>query len=162
MARLKQTTRIVASSSGAQPSASAPASPPPDAAPSQDYARVYDWAPLALLAETSTQLPKNHLKTLLSNDPDEPSCAIDRENDFNVRIRIPPRGMPIYVDDRATNGGALHLHILRHLQKVEAALAFHLLREGADDGAERSPLPTPPECLGFHTGIRDPLQLLWA
>jgi len=104
MACLKQTARIVASSSGAQPLASALASPPPDATSYQDNARVYEWAPLALLAETSTQLPKGHLKTLLSNDTDEPSCAIDRENDFNVRIRIPPRGMPICADDRATNG----------------------------------------------------------
>ena len=86
-----------------QPSASAPASPPPNATSYQDNARVHDWAPLALLAESSTQLPKGHLKTLMSNEPDEPSCAIDRENDFNVRIRIPPRGMPICVDDRATN-----------------------------------------------------------
>ena len=104
MARLKQTARIVASSSGAQPSASAPAPPPPDATSFHDNARVYDWAPLALLAETSTLLPQGHLKSLLSNDPDEPSCAIDRENDFNIRIRIPPRGMPICADDRATNG----------------------------------------------------------
>ena len=124
MARLKQTARIVASSSGAQPSTSAPASPPPDAAPYQDYARVYDWAPLALLAETSIQLPKNHLKTLLSNDPDEPSCTIDRENDFNVHIRIPPRGMPICVDDRATNGVPLTFIYSAIFKRLKLRLPF--------------------------------------
>ena len=104
MARLKQTARTIASSSGAQPSASAPAPPPPVATSYHDNARVYNWAPLALLAETSTLLPQGHLKSLLSSDPDEPSCAIDRENDFNILVCIPPRGMPICVDDRATNG----------------------------------------------------------
>ncbi|XP_068504471.1 uncharacterized protein [Phaseolus vulgaris] len=84
MARLKQIARIVASSSGAQPSTSAPAPPPPDATSYHDNARVYDWAPLTLLAETSTLLPQGHLTSLLSNDPDEPSCAVDRENDFNI------------------------------------------------------------------------------
>ena len=74
-----------------------------DATSYHDNARVYDWAPLALLVETSTLLPQGHLTSLLSNDPDEPSCAVDRENDFNIRIRIPPRGMPICADDRATN-----------------------------------------------------------
>jgi len=127
MARLKQTARIVASSSGAQPSASAPASPPPDATSYQDNARVHDWAPLALLAETSTQLPKGHLKTLLSNDPDEPSCTIDRENDFNVRIHIPPRGMPICADDRASNWVPFTFIYSAIFKKVEAALALHLL-----------------------------------
>ena len=104
MARLKQTARIIAPSSGAQPSASAPAPPPPVATSYHDNARVYEWAPLALLAETSTLLPEGHLKSLLSRNPDEPSCSIDRENDFNIQIRIPPRGMPICADDRATNG----------------------------------------------------------
>ena len=91
MARLKQTARIIASSSGP---------PPPVATSYHDNARVYDWAPLALLAETSTLLPQGHLTSLLSHDPDEPSCAIDREKDFNIQVRIPPRGMPICADDR--------------------------------------------------------------
>ena len=104
MARLKQTARVIVSSSGAQPSASAPASPPPVVTSFHDNAKVYDWAPLALLSETSILLPEDHLNSLLSHDPDEPSCSIDRENDFHIRVRIPPRGMPICADDRATNG----------------------------------------------------------
>ena len=95
MARLKQTARIIAPSSGAQPSASAPALPPPVATSYHNNARVYDWAPLALLAETSTLLPQGHLTSLLSHNPDEPSYAIDRENDFNIQIRIPPRGLSL-------------------------------------------------------------------
>ena len=48
----------------------------PQAAPPQrDYVRVYQWAPLHLLAETSTQLPNDHLANLLSSDTDEPTCA---------------------------------------------------------------------------------------
>ena len=94
MARLKQTARIIASSSSAQPSASAPTPPPPVATSFHDNARVYEWAPLALLVETSTLLPEGHLTSLLSRNPDEPSCSIDRENDFNIQIRIPPLFSP--------------------------------------------------------------------
>ena len=114
MARTKTTARL-ASSSGAQPSASAPSSPSTSATPSastqprvtlapQDYAQAYKWAPLHLLTETSSQLPADHLATLLKGAEDEPSCAIDREDDRNLGVRIPPQGMPICVDDRATNG----------------------------------------------------------
>ena len=65
--------------------------------------QAYEWAPLHLLAETSNQLPADHLATLLNGAADEPSCAIDREDDRNLGVRIPPQGMPICVDDRATN-----------------------------------------------------------
>jgi len=57
-----------------------------------------------LLAETSTQLPDDHLTNLLSSDADEPTCALDRQDDSHLGVCIPPRGMPICVDDRATNG----------------------------------------------------------
>ena len=114
MARTKTTARL-ASSSGAQPFASAPPTPStsappstsahPQAAPLQhDYARVYEWAPLHLLAETSSRLPDDHLTNLLSSDLDEPTCALDREDGSHLGVCIPPRGMPICVDDRATNG----------------------------------------------------------
>jgi len=108
MARIKTIVRL-ASSSGAQPSASAP--PPPStsalpyAAPSQhNYARVYQWAPLHLLAETSTQLPGDHLTNLLSSDSDEPTCTLDREDVSHLGVCFPRRDMPVCVDDRATNG----------------------------------------------------------
>ena len=114
MARIK-TTACLASSSGAQPSVNAPSSPSMSATPSastqpratlppQGYAQAYQWAPLHLLAETSNQLPTDHLATLLKGVADEPSCAIDREDDRNLGVRIPLRGLPICVDDRATNG----------------------------------------------------------
>ena len=108
MARTKTIARL-ASSSGAQPSASATPPPAtsahPQAAPPQhNYARVYQWAPLHLLAETSTQLPDDHLTNLLSGDTNKPICALDREDDSHLNVCIPPRGMPICVDDRANNG----------------------------------------------------------
>jgi len=65
---------------------------------------VYKWAPLHLLAETSTQLPDDHLTILLSSDSDEPTCALDREDDSHLDVCIPPRDMPICTDDRANNG----------------------------------------------------------
>jgi len=65
---------------------------------------VYQWAPLHLLAETSTQLPNDHLANLLSSDTDEPTYALDREDDSHLNVCIPPQGMPICVDDRANNG----------------------------------------------------------
>jgi len=65
---------------------------------------VYQWAPFHLLAETSTQLPDDHLTNLLSSDSDEPTCALDREDDSHLDVCIPPRDMPICMDDRATNG----------------------------------------------------------
>ena len=65
---------------------------------------MYQWAPLHLLAETSTQLPNDHLANLLRNDTDESTCALDREDDSHLNVCIPPRGMPICVDDRANNG----------------------------------------------------------
>jgi len=46
----------------------------------------------------------NHLTNLLSSDTDEPTCTLDREDDSHLGVCIPPRGMPICVDDRATNG----------------------------------------------------------
>ena len=100
MARTKTTARL-ASSSGAQPSSSAPSSPSTSATPStstqpgatlppQGYAQAYQWAPLHLLAETSSQLPADHLATLLKSVADEPSCALDKEDDRNLGVRIPP------------------------------------------------------------------------
>ena len=113
MARTKTTARL-ASSFGAQPSASAPpppltSAPPstsvhPQAAPPQhNYAWVYQWAPLHLLAETSAQLPNDHLTNLLSSDTDKSTYALDREDYSHLNVCIPPRGMPICVDDRANN-----------------------------------------------------------
>ena len=57
-----------------------------------------------MLAETSTQLPDDHLTNLLSSDSDKPTCALDREDHSHLGVCIPPRDMPICVDDRATNG----------------------------------------------------------
>jgi len=100
MARTK-TTAHLASSSGAQPSTSAPSSLSTSATPSadiqpratlapEDYAQAYKWAPLYLLAETFSQLPTDHLATLLKGADDEPSRAVDREDDRNLGVRIPP------------------------------------------------------------------------